>query len=87
MFCTDFFTGWYAASGKVVEEEHGKLTVHQLPSGDKPYLPCLIVNCGSAGVLMLVSCYGYISMLSSFPLALLTGFNCYIGKIMPTCIE
>ena len=54
----EFGIGWHASSGNVAQEVYSKLTVHELPPGDKPYLPCLIVNTGSNHLIMLVSYRG-----------------------------
>ena len=54
----DFAVGWFGASGHTPQEVFSKLTVHELPPGDKPYLPCLIVNTGSNHLIMLVSYRG-----------------------------
>ena len=50
----DFAVGWFGASGHTPQEVLSKLTVHELPSGDKPYLPSLIVNTGSGHLFMVV---------------------------------
>ena len=59
VFClfADLIKNWHAATGKVSVEEFGKLTnlQHRLPEGAKPFLPSLLVMCGSNFLFIVVS--------------------------------
>ena len=72
MNIVDLIKNWHAASGKVSEEEFSKLTnlQHRLPDGDKPFLPCLLVTCGSNFLFTLVIARMRI------PYFLCTAFDC-----------
>ena len=53
----ELIKNWHAANGKVSVDEFSKLTnlQHRLQEGAKPFLPSLLVMCGSNFLFIMVS--------------------------------